>query len=105
MFKNLKNGTITLNKVIYGRDDDDDDDDDDEEELFLWYGWPAKDVWPHFQPGPLPETLTTASLWHAVCRVWTWAEPEFRLSWMKLSSKDNHYRYTVALLGKYYLIF
>ena len=42
MFKNLKNGTITLNKVIYGRDDDDDD--DDEEELFLWYGWLTKGI-------------------------------------------------------------
>ena len=25
-------------------DDVDDDDDDDDDELFLWYGWPAKDV-------------------------------------------------------------
>ena len=24
--------------------DDDDDDDDDDDELFLWYGWPRKDV-------------------------------------------------------------
>ena len=24
--------------------DDDDDDDDDDEELFLWYGWPTRDV-------------------------------------------------------------
>ena len=24
-------------------------------------------------------------------RVWTCAEPEFRLTWMKLSSGDNHY--------------
>ena len=24
--------------------DDDDDDDDDDDELFLWYGWPTKDV-------------------------------------------------------------
>ena len=23
---------------------DDDDDDDDDDELFLWYGWPMKDV-------------------------------------------------------------
>ena len=22
----------------------DDDDDDDDDELFLWYGWPTKDV-------------------------------------------------------------
>ena len=25
-------------------DDGDDDDDDDDDELFLWYGWPTKDV-------------------------------------------------------------
>ena len=27
----------------------------------------------------------------AASRVWTYAEPEFRLSWMKLCSCDNHY--------------
>ena len=27
----------------------------------------------------------------AVSRVWTYAEPEFRLSWMKLCICDNHY--------------
>ena len=25
-------------------DNDDDDDDDDDDELFLWYGWPTKDI-------------------------------------------------------------
>ena len=25
-------------------DDDDDDDDDEDDELFLWYGWPTKDI-------------------------------------------------------------
>ena len=30
-------------------------------------------------------------------RVWTCAEPEFRLSWMKLCSSDNHY--TMACWG------
>ena len=25
-------------------DNDDDDDDDDDDKLFLWYGWPTKDV-------------------------------------------------------------
>ena len=25
-------------------DDADDDDDDDDDEMFLWYGWPTKDV-------------------------------------------------------------
>ena len=27
-------------------DNDDDDDDDDGDELFLWHGWPKKDVFP-----------------------------------------------------------
>ena len=27
-------------------------------ELFLWYGWPAKGVWPYFQLGSLSEILT-----------------------------------------------
>ena len=26
------------------RADDDDYDDDDDDELFLWYGWPTKDI-------------------------------------------------------------
>ena len=29
-----------------GLDDDDNDDDDDDDELFLWHGWPKKDVFP-----------------------------------------------------------
>ena len=60
-------------------------------ELFLWYGWLTKGVKPYFQPGPLSEILTIANLQHAASRVWTCAEPEFRLSWMKLCSSDNHY--------------
>ena len=32
--------------------------------------------------GPLSEILTIASLRHAASRVWTCAEPEFRLSWI-----------------------
>ena len=35
--------------------------------------------------------LTIANLWHAASRIWTCAEPEFRLTWMKLLSSDNHY--------------
>ena len=31
------------------------------------------------------------NLRHAANRVWTCAEPGFRLSWMKLSNIDNHY--------------
>ena len=35
--------------------------------------------------------LTIANLRHAASRIWTCAEPEFRLCWMMLSSGDNHY--------------
>ena len=38
------------------------------------------------------EIHTIANLYYAVSRVWTCAEPEFRLSWIKLCSSDNHYR-------------
>ena len=37
------------------------------------------------------EVLTIANLRHASSRVWTCAEPEFRLCWGKFCSSDNHY--------------
>ena len=46
---------------------------------------------PYFQPRPLSEILTIANLRHAESKVWTHAESEFRLCWMKLCSSDNHY--------------
>ena len=79
-------------------DDDDDGDDNDDDELFLWYGWPTKGVLPYFQPVPLSEILTIAKIQHTASRVSTCAEPDSRLSWMKLYSSDNHY--TTALLHK-----
>ena len=51
-----------------------DDDNDDDEELFLWYGWPTKEI---RDQGSLSETI--ANLRHAARRIWTCAEPEFRL--------------------------
>ena len=75
-------------KILKGSMDDDAEDDD---ELFLWYGWPTKGVWLYFQPGPLSEILTIANLRLTASRVWTCAEPDFRLSRMKLGSNDNHY--------------
>ena len=66
-------------------------DDDDDDELFLWYGWPTKGVYALFQPGPLSEILTIANLQHLASRVWPCAESEFRLCWMKLCNRDNHY--------------
>ena len=37
------------------------------------------------------QILTIAILWHAVSRVWACAKHEFKHSWMKLRSSDNHY--------------
>ena len=44
---------------------------------------------PYSQPESLPEILTITNLWHAMSRVWTCTESEFRLCWMKLWSSDN----------------
>ena len=46
---------------------------------------------PYFQSGPLSEILHIVNLRHAGSRIWTCAEPVFRLWWMKLCSSDNHY--------------
>ena len=40
---------------------------------------------------PLSKTLTILKPWHYESRIWTCAEPKFRVSWMKLCSSDNHY--------------
>ena len=44
---------------------------------------------PYSQPEPLSEILTIANLRHAASRVWTCAEPQFRLCWMKLRRSNN----------------
>ena len=36
--------TKQKNNHLLIENDDDDDDDDGDDELFLWYGWPTKDV-------------------------------------------------------------
>ena len=64
---------------------------DDDDELFLSYGWPRKDIYRSFHLALLSEILTIANLRHATSRVWTCAEPEFRLGWMKLRISDKHY--------------
>ena len=66
-------------------------------ELFLWYGWLTKRVYPYFQWDRLSEILTITNLQHAVSRIWTSAEPEFRLCWMKVCSSDSHYTSIVLL--------
>ena len=59
--------------------------------IALWYGWPAKKVSPYFLPGPLSEIFTIANIQHTAKRISTCAEPEFRLSWIKLCSSDKHF--------------
>ena len=60
--------------------------------IVLWYGWPTeRRSQSYFQPGPLSEILIIANLQHTESRVWTCAEPELRLSWMKLSRPDDHH--------------
>ena len=57
----------------------------------------------YLKPGPISEINTIADIWHAATRVWTWAESEFRLCWMKLCSSDNHY--TIAPRQQLFLDF
>ena len=57
--------------------------DDDGDELILWNGWPTKSFKPYFQLVLLSKVLTIASLRYVVSRIWTCAEPEFRLCWRK----------------------
>ena len=70
-----------------------------------WWWWIVFVVWLTderplvlFPAGSLSEILTIVNLRHAASKVWTSAEPEFWLSWMKLCSSDNHY--TTAPQGK-----
>ena len=77
-------------------DDDDDDDDYDDDELLLWNSWTT--IVSYFQQRLLLEILTIANLWHAMSRIWTCPESEFRLCWTKLCSSDNHYT-TVILIN------
>ena len=49
-----------------------------------------KALYPYFQLKPLSKILTIVNLQHAASKIWTCAEPEFRLSWMKLCRSDNH---------------
>ena len=71
---------------------------DDDDELFLSYGWPRKDIYRSFHLALLSEILTIANLRHATSRVWTCAEPEFRLGWMKLRISDKQRRHNVILI-------
>ena len=61
-----------------------------------WRWWIIFVIWltdkrrlPYFQPGPLSEILTISNLRHTASRIWTCAESEFRLCWVKLCSSDK----------------
>ena len=47
--------------------------------MFLWYGWPTKGVRDNCQ-----RSLPSVNLRHAAIRIWTCAEPEFKIWWVKL---------------------
>ena len=53
--------------------------------IILWFSTTSKGL------GPLSEIFTIANLRHVASRVWACAELEFRLSRMKLCSKDMLY--------------
>ena len=66
--------------------------------VVLWWWWivfwewlSTKGIKLYLQSRPLSGILTITYLWHATSRIWTCAEPEFRLNWTKLYSSDNHY--------------
>ena len=62
--------------------------------LYLWFsrsGWLTNGVNPHFQLRVLSEIPTIANFQHAVSWIWTCAETEFRICWIRLFSSDNHY--------------
>ena len=42
--------------------------------------------------GPLSEILTITNLRHAASRIWTCAEPDLSLRWMKLCTTPRHHR-------------
>ena len=75
--------------------------------IFLWYGWPTEGVRSYFQPEPLSEILTIATLRQAESRIWTSVEPECRPNWMKIGITDNHstmappHHYTTIPLHRY----
>ena len=63
---------------------------DDDDELILWNGWPTKGVEPYFHPGPMSEFSLSQTSNLPQDMIWTCAEAEFKLCWMKLYSNVNH---------------
>ena len=72
-------------------DDDDDDDDDNDDKSFFRNGWPTKMLKSYFQPEPILKVLTNANTHQTASRIWTFEEPEFKICWVKLCTKDNQY--------------
>ena len=59
---------------------------DNDDELLLRSRWLAKDVKHYFQPAQLSELLITVNLLQFTNKTWIYADHEFRLCWLKLSS-------------------
>ena len=59
--------------------------------MMIWFCGMVDQRKPYFQPRLLSEIDTIMNLRQAASRVWTWTEPESRVSWMKLCSSDTHY--------------
>ena len=78
-----------------GGDDDDDDDDDDGDEVFLWTGWSTKDLYALFPDGTFVRDCH--HLWRAASKIWSCTESKFRLYWMRLSCRNNHYALELKL--------
>ena len=72
--------------------------DDDDDKSFLWYGWRTKGFRLISSRDHCQRSSPSRISWHTTSRIWTCAEPEFRLSWMKLCSSDNHYIHHGATL-------
>ena len=68
------------------------DDDDDDEMIIVFLVWLTEQKWLALFPAGtiVREILTIVNLRHAASRLWTSAEPKFRLSRKKLCSSDNH---------------
>ena len=64
-----------------------------------------KGVLSYFRLRPLSEILTIVNLRHAASRIWTYAEPEFRLCWMKLCSRDNYDTTAPQLIFRMFLYY
>lgn len=79
--------------LLFKYDDDHGNFHDDEGDKFfcVWNGW-QKCIKLYFRT--IINVLTTANIGHAISWIWTYVEPKFCLTWMRLFSNGNHYTTT-----------